>query len=63
MTTHPAPSILLSSPDAGELEQQYVMRAMQSGWVAPAGPDLTASEGEIAQGLGTHHVTSLSDCP
>jgi dTDP-4-amino-4,6-dideoxygalactose transaminase len=29
-----APRILLSPPDVGELEQEYVMRAMRSGWVA-----------------------------
>ena len=39
--------ILLSPPDVGELEQEYVMRAMRSGWVAPAGPDLTAFEVEV----------------
>jgi dTDP-4-amino-4,6-dideoxygalactose transaminase len=32
--------ILLSPPDVGDLEQEYVLNAMKSGWVAPAGPDL-----------------------
>ena len=40
--------ILLSAPDVGELEQDYVLRAMKSGWVAPAGPDLEAFETEVA---------------
>ena len=34
--------ILLSPPDVGDLEQELVVRAMASGWVAPAGPDLVA---------------------
>jgi len=52
--------ILLSSPDVGELEQQYVLRAMQSGWVAPAGPDLTAFEEEVAARVGVEHAVALA---
>lgn len=52
--------ILLSPPDVGELEQEYVMRAMRSGWVAPAGPDLTAFEEEVAQRVGVAHAVGLS---
>src|SRR5690349_11167281 len=52
--------ILLSPPDVGELEQEYVMRAMRSGWVAPAGPDLTAFEEEIAARVGVAHAVGLS---
>lgn len=52
--------ILLSPPDVGELEQEYVMRAMRSGWVAPAGPDLTAFEGEVAERVGVAHAVGLS---
>ncbi len=36
------------------------MRAMKSGWVAPAGPDLTAFEEEVAQRVGVAHVVGLS---
>lgn len=53
-------SILLSSPDVGELEQHYVMRAMQSGWVAPAGPDLNSFEREVADRVGVRHAVGLS---
>lgn len=60
VTTLPAPSILLSSPDTGDLEQEYVLRAMQSGWVAPAGPDLIAFEEEMAQRIGVRHAVGLS---
>lgn len=52
--------ILLSAPDVGELEQQYVLRAMQSGWVAPAGPDLDAFEREVAQRVGVAHAVGVS---
>jgi len=55
-----APRILLSPPDVGELEQDYVMRAMQSGWVAPAGPDLDAFEAEVASRVGVAHAVGLS---
>ena len=54
------PPILLSSPDVGDLEQQYVLRAMQSGWVAPAGPDLTAFEEEVAARVGVSHAVALA---
>jgi dTDP-4-amino-4,6-dideoxygalactose transaminase len=52
-------SILLSPPDVGELEQEYVLRAMESGWVAPAGPDLTAFEAEVAERVGVPHAVAL----
>lgn len=52
--------ILLSPPDVGELEQEYVLRALQSGWVAPAGPDLTAFEGEVAHRAGVSHAVGLA---
>ncbi len=54
------PSVLLSPPDVGELEQQYVLRALQSGWVAPAGPDLSAFESEVAARAGTAYAVGLS---
>jgi dTDP-4-amino-4,6-dideoxygalactose transaminase len=52
--------ILLSSPDVGDLEQAYVMRALESGWVAPAGPDLVAFEEEMSARLGVAHAVALS---
>jgi dTDP-4-amino-4,6-dideoxygalactose transaminase len=54
------PRILLSPPDVGALEQDYVMRAMRSGWVAPAGPDLDAFEVEIASRVGVPHAVGLA---
>lgn len=55
-----ASRILLSPPDVGELEQEYVMRAMRSGWVAPAGPDLNTFEREVADRVGVTHAVALS---
>ncbi|WP_246210559.1 DegT/DnrJ/EryC1/StrS family aminotransferase [Nocardioides piscis] len=52
--------ILLSPPDVGELEQEYVLASMRSGWVAPAGPDLNAFEVEMAERLGVAHAVGLS---
>ena len=52
--------VLLSPPDVGELEQEYVLRAMESGWVAPAGPDLNAFEAEVADRCGVAHAVGLS---
>ncbi|WP_345457762.1 DegT/DnrJ/EryC1/StrS family aminotransferase [Nocardioides marinquilinus] len=53
-------TILLSPPDVGELEQQYVTAALRSGWVAPAGPDLDAFEREVAARVGRAHAVGLS---
>ena len=53
-------SVLLSPPDVGEVEQEFVLRAMKSGWVAPAGPDLAAFEAEVAERAGAAHAVGLS---
>lgn len=52
--------ILLSFPDVGELEHGYVLDALRSGWVAPAGPDLTLFEQELADRVGVSHAVALS---
>lgn len=52
--------LYLSTPDVGPLEEQAVLAALRSGWVAPAGPDLTAFEAEIAQRVGVEHAVALS---
>ncbi len=53
-------SVLLSPPDTGELEQEYVLRALRSGWVAPAGPDLEMFERDVAVRAGRAHGVALS---
>jgi dTDP-4-amino-4,6-dideoxygalactose transaminase len=52
--------LLMSPPDVGELEEQYVLAAIRSGWVAPTGPDVTGFEQEIAQACGVSHAVAMS---
>jgi dTDP-4-amino-4,6-dideoxygalactose transaminase len=52
--------VFLSAPDVGELEEAYVLAALRSGWVAPAGPDVDAFEAEIAERTGVAHAVALS---
>jgi dTDP-4-amino-4,6-dideoxygalactose transaminase len=52
--------ILLSSPDVGELEEEYISRAVRSGWIAPLGPDVDAFESEVAARVGSRHAVALS---
>jgi dTDP-4-amino-4,6-dideoxygalactose transaminase len=53
-------AVLLSAPDVGHLEQEYVMAALRSGWVAPLGPEVDAFEREIADRVGVPHAVALS---
>lgn len=55
-----AKRILLSGPDVGELEEEYLLRAFRSGWIAPIGPDLEAFEKELAEKVGVAHAVGLS---
>jgi dTDP-4-amino-4,6-dideoxygalactose transaminase len=43
--------IYLSPPDVGDAERDAVVRAIESGWIAPVGPDLSAFEETVA-GIG-----------
>jgi len=52
--------IYMSSPDVGELEQQYVLAAMAGGWIAPLGPDVDAFEREVAERVGVGHGVALN---
>ncbi|TFC94717.1 pyridoxal-5'-phosphate-dependent protein [Cryobacterium sinapicolor] len=52
--------IYMSSPDVGELEEQYLMAAIRSGWIAPLGPDVDAFESEMAARIGVEHAVALS---
>src|SRR4051794_6555872 len=52
--------VLLSTPDVGQVEEEYVLRSMKSGWIAPAGPDLNAFEREMATRIGRQHAVALS---
>jgi dTDP-4-amino-4,6-dideoxygalactose transaminase len=52
--------IYLSPPDVGPEERDALLRAFDSGWVAPAGPELDAFEHEIADLVGWPGVVALS---
>ncbi|MFK3676456.1 DegT/DnrJ/EryC1/StrS family aminotransferase [Microbacterium sp. NPDC090218] len=52
--------IHMSSPDVGEAEEQAVISAMRSGWIAPLGPDVDAFEAELAERVGVAHGVALS---
>ena len=44
--------ILLSPPNVGEAEREAVIRAVDSGWIAPLGPEVDALEAEFCDFLG-----------
>ncbi|GGL12987.1 DegT/DnrJ/EryC1/StrS family aminotransferase [Mangrovihabitans endophyticus] len=52
--------VLLSSPDVGHLEESYLVEALRSGWVAPAGPAVEAFEREVAARCDVPHAVALS---
>lgn len=52
--------ILLSPPEVSEVERDFLMGAFDSGWIAPAGPDLDAFEAELTEFTGAAAVVGLS---
>lgn len=52
--------IYLSPPDVGPREREYLLRAFDSGWVAPLGPEVDGFEAEIAAFVGLPHAVALS---
>jgi dTDP-4-amino-4,6-dideoxygalactose transaminase len=52
--------LYLSPPSTGALEQSYILRALESNWLAPVGPDLEAFEQEMAREAGREHAIALS---
>jgi dTDP-4-amino-4,6-dideoxygalactose transaminase len=52
--------IHLSSPDVSAIEEEYVLEAIRSGWVAPVGPHVDQFEAEIAARVGVGHGVALS---
>ncbi len=52
--------IFLSAPDLRGREIEYVTAALESGWLAPAGPDLAAFETEISAWAEGRHAVGLS---
>ena len=52
--------IYLSSPDVTQTEEDALVRAIRSGWIAPLGPEVDAFEAELAQYTGRRHAVALS---
>jgi dTDP-4-amino-4,6-dideoxygalactose transaminase len=52
--------ILLSPPHVGELEQQFLIHAFESNWIAPLGPHVDAFEAEFASTVGIGHAAALN---
>ncbi len=52
--------IFLSPPEAGPAERDALLSVLDSGWLAPAGPDLVAFEEEMAAVVGRRHAVALS---
>jgi dTDP-4-amino-4,6-dideoxygalactose transaminase len=50
----------LSAPTVTESDIKRVVHALESGWIAPTGPDLTAFESQMAEYLGVGHAVGLS---
>jgi len=50
----------LSPPDVGQMEISAVVAALESGWVAPAGPEIALFETEIAACADRPHGVALS---
>lgn len=52
--------IFLSLATVTEAEEQAIVRALHSGWVAPLGPEVDAFEAEIAKRCGVEHALALA---
>lgn len=52
--------IYLSSPDVTQAEEDALVRALRSGWVAPLGPEVDAFEAELAAFTGRSCAVALS---
>ena len=52
--------ILLSPPDVSDAEREAVLRAVESGWLSPVGPELDAFEQEIAAYVGVQNAVAVS---
>jgi dTDP-4-amino-4,6-dideoxygalactose transaminase len=50
----------MSPPDVGPAEEEAVLRAVRSGWVAPTGPEVTAFEDEMAARCGVEHAVAMA---
>ena len=52
--------IYLSPPHLSGLEAQFLQEALESGWIAPLGPQVDAFEREFAEAVGAKHALAVS---
>ena len=52
--------IYMSSPDVGRAEEDALVRAIRSGWVAPLGPEVDGFEADLSAYVGRGHAVALS---
>lgn len=52
--------IYLSPPHLGEREEQFVLEAFRTNWIAPLGPHVDAFEQELCAYTGASHAVALS---
>lgn len=52
--------LFLSPPHLGRHELNYVHKAIEDNWVAPAGPNITGFEADICQATGVAHAVALT---
>jgi dTDP-4-amino-4,6-dideoxygalactose transaminase len=50
----------MSSPDISSVEEEYIVAAVRSGWIAPIGPDVDKFESEVAERVGVSSAVALS---
>lgn len=55
-----SPRIPLSVPSVGSREREALIAAVDSGWIAPAGPQLDSFEGLVAQIAGRERAVAVS---
>ena len=59
-TCHVDWKVLLSPPEVSDVERELLIAAFDSGWIAPAGPDLDQFERELGQFTDVAAVAGLS---
>jgi pyridoxal phosphate-dependent aminotransferase EpsN len=52
--------IYLSAPDLDGAEQEYLLNALNSNWIAPLGPEVDAFERDMCDHLGARSAVALS---
>ncbi len=57
---HPVRRVLLSQADVTTVEEELVLEALRSGWVAPLGPFVDRFEDAVAQRVGVSSAVALS---